>query len=148
MISVLINFTNVFIQLCYMIDVNRIRCINILYTGRMIGDDPHFSVVLPDGTSLCYTVQGEQGFVFSLISNKMLHMNAMFVPDSRREEVTWLGSIGIVVHNNGFKTSNATYLRFEAKSKKIYIGDNVVLKAYFSLPLLYITIPWIYFTLL
>ena len=131
-ISVLINFTNIFIQLCYMIDVNRIRCINtvyVLYTGRMIGDDPHFSIVLPDSTSLCYTVQGEQGFVFSLISNKMLHMNAMFVPDSRREEVTWLGSIGIVVHNNGFKTSNATYLRFEAKSKKIYIGDNVVLKA-------------------
>ena len=95
----------------------------------MIGDDPHFSIVLPDGTSLCYTVQGEQGFVFSLISNKMLHMNAMFVPDSRREEVTWLGSIGIVVHNNIYKTSNATYLRFDAKGKKIYIGDKVALEA-------------------
>ena len=94
-----------------------------------MGDDPHFSIALPSGKLLCYTVQGEHGFVFNLISNKMFHMNAMFVPDSRREEVTWLGSIGIVVHNNGYKTSNATYLRFETKGKKIYIGDKVALEA-------------------
>ena len=56
-------------------------------------------------------------------------MNAMFVPDSRREEVTWLGSMGIVVRNSGYKTSNATYLRFETKGKKIHIGDKVVLEA-------------------
>jgi len=95
----------------------------------MIGDDPHFSIVLPSGKLLCYTVQGEHGFVFNLISNKKLSMNAMFVPDSRREEVTWLGSIGIVVWNSGYKMSNATYLRFETKGKKIYIGDKVVLEA-------------------
>ena len=95
----------------------------------MIGDDPHFSIVLPNGKLLCYTVQGEHGFVFNLISNKKLWMNAMFVPDSRREEVTWLGSIGIVVWNSGYKMSNATYLRFETMGKKIYIGDKVVLEA-------------------
>ena len=64
-----------------------------------MGEDPHFSIVLQSGKLLCYTVQGKSGFVFNLISNKMLHMNAMFVPDSRREEVSWLGSMGIVVQN-------------------------------------------------
>jgi len=93
------------------------------------GDDPHFSIALPSGKLLCYTVQGEHGFVFNLISNKLFHMNAMFVPDSRREEVTWLGSMGIVVQNSQYKQSNATYLRFETKGKKIYIGDKVVLEA-------------------
>jgi len=56
-------------------------------------------------------------------------MNAMFVPDSHREEVTWIGSIGIVVQNCHYKQSNATYLRFETKCKKIYIRDKVVLEA-------------------
>ena len=56
-------------------------------------------------------------------------MNAMFVADSRREEVTWLGSMGIIVQNSQYKTSNATYLRFETKGKKIYVGDKVILEA-------------------
>ena len=56
-------------------------------------------------------------------------MNAMFVPDSRREEVTWLGSMGIIVQNSQYKNSNATYLRFETKGKKIYVGDKVTLQA-------------------
>ena len=94
-----------------------------------MGEDPHFSIVLQSGKLLCYTVQGEHDFAFNLISNKMLHMNAMFVADSRREEVTWLGSMGIIVQNSQYKTSNATYLRFETKGKRIYIGDKVTLEA-------------------
>jgi len=95
-----------------------------------VGDDPHFSIVLLNGELLCYTVQGEFSFVFNLNINKKIHMNAMFVPDSRREEVTWIGSIGIVVQNCHYKQSNAPYLlRFETKGKKIYIGDKVVLEA-------------------
>jgi len=102
----------------------------LLYSGfNGLGDDPHFSIVLPSGELLCYTVQGEHNFIFNLITNKKIHMNAMFVPDSRREEVTWLGSMGIVVQNSQYKQSNATYLRFETKGKKIYIGYKVVLEA-------------------
>ena len=102
---------------------------NCAYFPASVGDDPHFSIVLPSGKLLCYTVQGEHGFVFNLISNKLFHMNAMFVPDSHREEVTWLGSMGIIVQNSQYKNSNATYLRFETKGKKIYIGDKVTLQA-------------------
>ncbi len=47
------------------------------------GDDPLFSIALPGGKLLCYTVQGEHGFSFNLINNEMIvmHMNSKFVPD-------------------------------------------------------------------
>ena len=92
------------------------------------GDDPHFSIALPGGKLLCYTVQGEHGFAFNLISNKKVFMNAMFVPDSRRDEVTWLGSMGIIVKGTGQK-DNMTALRFQARENKIYVNDKVVLEA-------------------
>lgn len=95
--------------------------------GPAYGDDPHFSIVLPNGKMLCYTVQGEHGFAFNLISNERLHMNAKFVSDALRDEVTWLGSMGLVFH--GTKRSNSTKLRFEAGENKIYIGDKVILGA-------------------
>ena len=97
--------------------------------GTTGGDDPHFSIVLPGGKMLCYTVQGEHGFSFNLIANERLIMNAKFVPDSRRSEVTWMGSMGIIVKDNTYKQANATNFRFEARSKKIFIGDKVELAA-------------------
>lgn len=93
------------------------------------GDDPHFSIALPGGNLLCYTVQGEHGFSFNLISNEKIIMNSKFVPDARRSEVTWLGSMGIIVHDSKYQGSNATKLRFEATEKNIYIGDKIVLQA-------------------
>lgn len=93
------------------------------------GDDPHFSIYLPSGEMLCYTVQGEQGFAFNLINNKQLIMNAKFVPDARREEVTWLGSMGMIIRNSNYAGLNDTKLRFEAQEKTVYINDKVVLNA-------------------
>lgn len=92
-----------------------------------MGGDPHFSILLPNGQQLCFSVQGEHGFVFSLISNKILHMNAKFVPDSRRSEVTWIGSLGMVVRSK--KANTTSKLRFEASSKTVHVGDKVNLKA-------------------
>ena len=93
------------------------------------GDDPHFSIVLPSGKIMCFTVQGEHGFSFNLISNNQLTMNAKFVPDSRRSEVTWMGTMGIIVHHNSYGGSNMTKLRFEVSSKTVHIGDKVNLQA-------------------
>ena len=95
----------------------------------MIGDDPHFAIFLPSGKLLCYTVQGEHSFVFNLISNEKIHMNALFVPDSKRDEVTWIGSLGIVVQNIHFQGSNTTRMRFESKLNEIHINDKVTLAA-------------------
>ena len=96
-------------------------------TGGM-GGDPHYSVLLPSGQLLCFSVQGETGFSFNLISNKLMHMNALFVQDSVRDEVTWIGSLGIVVRNTPYKKSDVTKLRFVVEEKKIYIGEEVALQ--------------------
>jgi len=39
---------------------------------------------------------GEHGFSYNLISNNKLVINALFTPDSEREEVTWIGALGIL----------------------------------------------------
>ena len=94
----------------------------------MVGD-PHYSILLPNGQLLCFTVHGQSGFSFNLISNKQMHINALFVQDPKREEITWIGSLGVVVRGTRYKNSNITKLRFDANEKKIYIGDKVTLLA-------------------
>ena len=98
-------------------------------TNGGFGGDPHFSIKLTSGDFLCFSVQGEHGFVFNLISSPQLQMNALFIPDALRPEVTWFGSIGMVISNNAFKNSNSTKLRFIADQKMVYIGDGVKLNA-------------------
>lgn len=56
-------------------------------------------------------------------------MNALFVPDKERSEVTWLGSLGLVVKDNRFKKFNVTKLRLVADERMIYIGDKIKLHA-------------------
>ncbi len=93
--------------------------------------DPHYSVLLPTGQLLCYSVHGEKDFTFNLISNDLLQMNARFIGDPIREEITWIGSLGLVVKQtpNPYSKSNITKLRFEAGEKKVYIGDKASLVA-------------------
>ena len=96
--------------------------------GGGMGGDPHYSVLLPSGQLLCFSVQGETGFSFNLISNKLMHMNALFVQDAVRDEVTWIGELGIVVRNTPYKKFKHTKLRFVVEEKKIYIGEEVALQ--------------------
>lgn len=93
-----------------------------------LGDDPHFSVVLPSKKLLCFSVQGEHGFNYNLISNKYLVMNAKFVPDSRREEVTWIGSLGLVIHGSSYGENNRTSIRVDSNPPSISINTNVRLQ--------------------
>ena len=51
-------------------------------------------------------------------------MNAQFVPDARREEVTWIGSLGIVITS---KKVNQTKMRFEAAERVIHVGEKLSL---------------------
>ena len=97
--------------------------------GPSIGDDPHFAIYMPSGKLLCYTVQGEHSFAFNLISNEKVSMNALFVPDAHREEVTWIGSLGIVVQNAHYQGSNTTKIQFDSKINRIHINDKVTLEA-------------------
>ncbi len=96
-----------------------------------MGGDPHYSIILPTGQLLCFSVHGEKDFTFNLISNDVLQLNALFIRDPIREEITWIGSLGIVVKStpNPYSKSNITKLRFEAGEKKVYIGDKASLVA-------------------
>ncbi|XP_064388350.1 uncharacterized protein LOC135336475 [Halichondria panicea] len=93
------------------------------------GDDPHFSIILPSGKLLCFTVQGERDFAFNLISTDRVDINALFVADSVREEVTWMGALGIIVQGENYYGANKTSLRFDAKTKTVSVGNKLTLKA-------------------
>ena len=94
-----------------------------------MGGDPHYSIMLPSGQLLCFSVHGEKDFPFNLISNSLLQMNAFFIEDAVREEITWIGSLGVVVQHSSYKKSNSTKIRFEAKERMIYINNGVSLLA-------------------
>ncbi len=94
-----------------------------------VSGDPHFSVLLPTGQLLCYSVHGEKDFSFNLITNDFMVMNARFIPDPTREEVTWIGSLGVVVRAATYGDSNVTKIRFEAGERKVYVGDKATLVA-------------------
>ena len=93
-----------------------------------MGGDPHFSIVLPDSHMLCYTVQGEHGSVFNLISDKNVHMNALFVPNAGKRNATWIGALAIVIGNSS-QLSNVTKITIDATSKSICVGDGITLAA-------------------
>ena len=89
-----------------------------------MGGDPHFSIVLPDNHMLCYTVQGEPGLVFNLISNKHLYMNALFTFSYVDRNATFIGALGIVLWNS---SSDITKLIFNGTSKEILVvGDELL----------------------
>ena len=102
-------------------------CVFSLSPG--MGGDPHYSIMLPSGHLLCFSVHGEKNFPFNLISNSILQMNAFFIEDAVREEITWIGSLGVVVQHTSYKRSNSTKIRFEAKDQMIYINNGVSLLA-------------------
>ena len=87
------------------------------------GGDPHFAVLLPSKDQLCFTVQGEQGFIFNLVTSPELTINALFVQDSIREEVTWMGTISVILNHDSYKGAARTTLRFDANSHLVYINE-------------------------
>ena len=92
-----------------------------------MGGDPHFSIVLNDGKMLCYSVQGRNDSVFNLISCTTFEMNANFVPDSMRPDVTWMGAIGVVLNKAlHFKHSRVTGFKFDSKERAVHIGKKTL----------------------
>ena len=101
-----------------------------------MGDDPHFSVTLPDKKMLCFSVMGEQGFSYNLISNKKVTVNALFSPDSERDEVTWIGALGIIAKNTDEKnqvgvtlTANPQSIIFEKANLSPKSIKHIIFKA-------------------
>ena len=76
-----------------------------LIAGGSGGNDPHFLLPLPNGDNLCFSIQGEPNFIFSLIKDKYIEMNAQFVLPAEDEShtisnvSTFLGSFGLLLQN-------------------------------------------------
>ena len=85
-----------------------------------MGDDPHFSVVLPSNHILCYSIQGEHRKAYNLISNAKMHMNAVFLPDSARREVTWIRTLGLIFSD---PPSGKIAIRLESNGSIISINS-------------------------
>ena len=94
-----------------------------------IGGDPHYAIPLPTGQLLCFTLHGDSKHIFNLISNSLVHVNARFIPDLRRPNVTWIASVGISILGVAYRGENTTKIRFEAIQQQIFIGDNIILSA-------------------
>ena len=93
--------------------------------GGGIGGDPHFSLFLPTGQLLCFSMQGEHNFTFSLVSSHTLSINARFDQDAQRSEVTWIGALGVVVGAR----KNAIRIRFESSTKSVFIDNRIAVSA-------------------
>ena len=61
------------------------------------GGDPHFLIYLPDDSKLCFSVQGEHGFAFNLVTSKTLVINAVFIkpPPRLQHWASLMGEIGL-----------------------------------------------------
>ena len=97
-----------------------------------MGGDPHFSVLLHDKKTLCYSVQGKANSVFNLISSNDYLLNAKFVPDSKRRGVTWMGTVGVVFHKSlqyGSTSAKVTHIKMNARDRTIQIGDTISFNA-------------------
>ena len=84
------------------------------------GSDPHFSVRLSSGHMLCFSVKGEAGSNFNLISTEELEINAQFIALPNRHGKTWLGIIGVVFDDRK--------LIFNSTARNLQINDKIALE--------------------
>jgi len=99
-----------------------------LYTGA--GMDPHFAVPLSSGHNLCYSLQGIANFVFNLISDPLININAYFIPpkveSNLKEYSTFLGDVGIMIKSSKC-LKNDDCANKDIIKMKISAEDNTVL---------------------
>ena len=50
--------------------ISNFKIIFLQFRWHYTGNDPHFFMPLPNGDNLCYSVQGQPDFMFSLIKDK------------------------------------------------------------------------------
>jgi len=103
---------------------------NIYFTlGNTVGNDPHFFLQLRNGDNMCFSVQGEPDFMFSLIKDKYVQLNGQFVLPAEDEShtianvSTFLGNLGLLLRCP--ITSNTKAILISAEDRSIKVGDIV-----------------------
>ena len=96
-----------------------------------MGNDPHFLLPLPNGDQLCFSIQGQPNFAFSLISDKYIQLNGQFVLPAPEEShiisnvSTFLGDLGLVVKNP--VSGNVTIIKVSAQDHSVTVGDSLTI---------------------
>ena len=95
-----------------------------------MAQDPHFLLPLTNGDQLCFNVQGEPDFPFSLISDKYVQLNGVFVLPDEVESVnislgaSFLGMLGIVLQSP--VVGKANIIKVFAQDHTVVVGDSTV----------------------
>ena len=94
-----------------------------------MGNDPHFFLPLLNGDHLCSSVQGQPDFLFRLIKDKYVLLNAQFVLPASGESntianvSTFLGNLGLLLMSPRGKFISAEVC---AKDHSIKVCDELV----------------------
>ena len=95
-----------------------------------VGNDPHFFLPLPNGDNLCFSVQGQPDFMFSLIKDRYVQLNAQFVLPAEDEShtianvSTFLGNLGLLLRNP--VTGNTTAIKVSAEHHTVLVDGSVI----------------------
>jgi len=99
--------------------------------GSTAGNDPHFFIPLPNGDNLCYSVQGQPDFMFSLIKDKYVQLNAQFVLPASEESETianvssFFGNLGLLLKSP--VTGKSAFVKVCAQDHSVKINDEIVI---------------------
>ena len=93
-----------------------------------MGNDPHFFLPLSNGDNMCFSIQGEPDFPFSLINDKYIQLHGQFVQPVEGEShtisnvTTFIGGLGMLVTSP--KTSDSLAIKVSAIDHSILIGSS------------------------
>ena len=96
----------------------------------MVMNDPHFFIPLADGNNLCFSVQGQPDFMFSLIKDQYVQLNGQFVSPSEDEShtigngSTFLGSLGLILRHP--VTDKNTVIRVSAQDHTVMFHGSII----------------------
>ena len=88
--------------------------------------DPHFTVPLLSGNTLCYSIQGYPGLAFNLIHTKGYIINALFI-DSIGDvnEATWIGKLAVIPRH----ANTSEIVIFDSVKQEVVLVDQGQFKA-------------------
>ena len=95
------------------------------------GNDPHFFLPLPNGDNLCFSVQGQPDFMFSLIKDRYVQLNTQFVLPAEDDShtianvSTFLGNLGLLLRNP--VTGNTTAIKVSTEDHTVLVDGSVII---------------------
>ena len=96
-----------------------------------MGNDPHLLLPLLNGDHICFSIQGQPEFAFSLINDKYIQLNAQFVLPAKEEShtisnvSTFIGGLGLAVMNP--ETDNTVIIKVSAQDHSVEVDNSLTI---------------------